>query len=220
MSSLDEGRRTGLTLDRGRYYFVLNVPKHLYGKVLGRSGQPVRQVRQALRTADGAVAKRKAFELKDAKPAKWQLLDMGDEVLADQRYEAAMRIAERDYFPSDALLSRSFQDILKRMQAAAGAPEAPDPSYVTDAFFGGVPPALPPLRAVMEEHFALTKTKHLRKSDKQRHLRRPRARAVSHFGKAVPQRSSSHIDRSYPMIPIGFLNHSSAPIAAGAALRQ
>ena len=133
----------GRTLDRGRYYFVLNVPKHLYGKVLGRSGQPVRQVRQALRTADGAVAKRKAFELKDAKPAKWQLLDMGDEVLADQRYEAAMRIAERDYFPSDELLSRSFQDTLKRMQAAAGAPEAPEPSYVTDAVLGSVTNAIP-----------------------------------------------------------------------------
>lgn len=42
----------GLTLDRGRYYWVKNVPKHIYGKVLGRHGQPVRQIRQALRTAD------------------------------------------------------------------------------------------------------------------------------------------------------------------------
>ena len=67
----------GRTLDRGRYYFVLNVPKHLYGKVLGRSGQPVGQVRQALRTADGAIAKRKAFELQDAKRAKWQLFGHG-----------------------------------------------------------------------------------------------------------------------------------------------
>lgn len=32
----------GLTLDRGRYYFVLNVPKELYGKILEPNGAPLR----------------------------------------------------------------------------------------------------------------------------------------------------------------------------------
>lgn len=54
----------GLTLDRGRYYFVLNVPKHLFGRVLGQGGRPVRQVRQALRTADLSV--------RDARRLSWK----------------------------------------------------------------------------------------------------------------------------------------------------
>jgi len=53
----------GLALDRGRYYFVINVPDHLFGKILSRSGQPVRQIRQAFKIADLTVAKRRAFEV-------------------------------------------------------------------------------------------------------------------------------------------------------------
>jgi len=96
----------GLTLDRGRYYFVLNVPKHLFGKVLGKSGQPVRQIRQALRTADLTVAKRKAIELEDLKRAEWQLLDLGQDALAYKKYQAAKHVSKShgfDYVPSDVL---------------------------------------------------------------------------------------------------------------------
>ena len=59
------GCRVGLTLDRGRYYFVMNVPKQLCGKVLGNSGQSVRQIRHALRTTEQSAAKRKTFELEE-----------------------------------------------------------------------------------------------------------------------------------------------------------
>ena len=55
----------GLTLDRGRYYFVLNVPKELYGKILGPNGAPVRQIRTALKTSDKTMANRKSFEFKE-----------------------------------------------------------------------------------------------------------------------------------------------------------
>ncbi|WP_299737001.1 DUF6538 domain-containing protein [uncultured Roseobacter sp.] len=83
----------GLTLGRGRYYFVMNVPKHLFGNVLGKTGQPVRQVRQALRTADLSVAKRKAFELEELKRSEWHLLEMGEEALAHEKFAAARRMA-------------------------------------------------------------------------------------------------------------------------------
>ena len=112
----------GLTLDRGRYYFVLNVPKHLFGKVLGKSGQPVRQIRQALRTADLTVAKRKAIELEGLKRAEWQLLDLGQDALAYKKYQAAKHVSKShgfDYVPSDVLLNRSFEENLPRLLAAA-----------------------------------------------------------------------------------------------------
>ncbi|MEL6551454.1 MAG: DUF6538 domain-containing protein [Pseudomonadota bacterium] len=157
----------GLTLDRGRYYSVMNVPKHLYGKVLGKSGQPVRQVRQALRTADLSVAKRKAQEVEDLKLAEWRLLEIGEEPLAHEKYEAAKRAAESrgfDYIPADILLRRSFQENLPRLLAAAGTDAEPTPPNLTQALLGGVEVALPPLEVVLEEYIELTKTKHLRKS--------------------------------------------------------
>lgn len=189
----------GLTLDRGRYYFVLNVPKDLLGKVRGKSGQPVRQVRQALRTADLTVAKRKAFELEEIKRAEWQLLALGDEALAHQKFEAAKRMAESrgfDYIPSDLLLKGSFQENLPRLLAAAGTDKNPTSPEVVEAILGGVKAAYPPLDKVLEEFIDLTKTKHLRKSDRQRHLwKLPRLRAVSNFKTAVPRRANTGVDK-------------------------
>ncbi|KJZ20078.1 DUF6538 domain-containing protein [Loktanella sp. S4079] len=114
----------GLTLDLGRYYFVLNVPKELFGKVVGRNGQPVRQIRQALKTADRSVAKRKAFALEELKRAEWRLLRLGEGALAYQKYEAAKQISEShgfEYIPSDLLLQRSFQGNLPRLKAVPQA---------------------------------------------------------------------------------------------------
>ncbi|MEL7213268.1 MAG: tyrosine-type recombinase/integrase [Pseudomonadota bacterium] len=189
----------GLTLDRGRYYFVMNVPKHLLGKVLGKSGQPVRQVRQALRTADLSVAKRKAFELEELKRSEWHMLELGEEALAHEKYAAAKKMAEShgfDYVPSDMLLQRTFEENLPRLLAAAAAMSEPTPPEVGEAILGGAQIALPPLRIVFEEFIDLTKTRHLRKSERQRHLwRLPRERAVSNFEKAVPKRVKAGIDR-------------------------
>ncbi len=189
----------GLTLDRGRYYFVKNVPNHLFGKVLGKSGKPVRQIRQALRTADLSVAKRKAFELEELKTTEWHLLGLGEKALAHEKYAAAKQMAESrgfDYVPSDVLLRRSFAENLPRMLAAAGTDEQPTPPEVSDAILGAVEVALPPLRAVLQEFIELTKTKHLRKSERQRHLwRLPRERAVANFETAVPGKAKTGIDR-------------------------
>mgnify|MGYP000273890409 CR=1 FL=1 len=161
----------GITLDRGRYYFVLNVPNHLYGKVLGRNGKPVRQIRSALRTTDLSVAKRKAFELEELKRAEWQLLAVGEHTQAHEKYLAAKRIAENhgfDYRSSEDLLQRSFEANLPRMMAAAGIGGNAQPKEVVDALLGGVEIVLPNLRTVLGEYIELTKTRHLRKSDKQR----------------------------------------------------
>lgn len=87
-----------LTLDRGQSYFVMNVAKHLFGKVLWRAGQPVQQ---ALRTTDLSVAKLKAFELEGLKRSKWRLREMGEEALAHEKFAAAKRMAEsRGFTPT------------------------------------------------------------------------------------------------------------------------
>lgn len=96
---------------------------------------------------------------------------------------------------SDVLLQRSFRENLPRLMEAAGTERDPTPPAVADAILGGVALALPPLRTVLTEFIALTKTKHLRKSDRQRHLwRLPRERAVSYFEKALPKFARHGID--------------------------
>ena len=90
--------------------FVLNVPKDLLGKVRGKSGQPVRQVRKALRTVDMTVAKRKAFELEEIKRTEWQLLALGDEALTHQKFEAAKWTAERRGFVARGGIKRCRHD--------------------------------------------------------------------------------------------------------------
>ena len=189
----------GITLDRGRYYFVMNVPKHLFGKVLGKNRQPVKQIRQALQTADLSVAKRKAFELEELKRAEWQFLALGEEALAYEKYQAAKQISEAhgfDYVPSEVLLKRTFDENLPRLMAAAGTVCSHQPPEVVEALLGSVNVALPPLRKVLQEYAELTKTRHLRKSDQQRHLWwLPRERAVSNFERAVPKRRATGIDK-------------------------
>ena len=211
----------GLTLDRGRYYFVKNVPNHLFGKVLGQSGKPVRQIRQALRTADLSVARRKAFELEELKTTEWHLLELGEKALAHEKYAAAKQMAESrgfDYVPSDVLLRRSFAENLPRLLAAAGTEAQPTPPQVADAILGGVEVALPPLRVILQEFVDLTKTKHLRKSDRQKHLwRLPRERAVSNFEKAVPAKAKTGVDRITREDALAFRAWWDARIAAGEA---
>lgn len=94
------------------------------------------------------------------------------------------------------LLKRSFQENIPRLLAASGTRSKPTAPDVRDALLGGVDVALPPLRKVWEEFSELTKTKRLRKSDRQKHLwALPRARAVANFEKAVPKRAKASIDR-------------------------
>ena len=98
--------------------------------------------------------------------------------------------------PSEVLLNRSFEENLPRLLAAAGTSHKPQPPEVAEAILGGAEVALPPLRVVLEDYVDLTKTRHMRKSDKQRHLwRLPREQAVANFEKAVPKRQSAGIDK-------------------------
>lgn len=211
----------GLTLDRGRYYFVLNVPKELYGKILGPNGTPVRQIRTALKTSDKTVAKRKAFELEELKRAEWQLLALGQEDLAYQKYEAAKEVAKShgfDYVPADMLLSRGFEANLSRLKVIAQNPNTPAPLEVTQALLGDVPVAYPPLSKVLDEYMSLVQTKHLRKSERQKHLwKLPRHRAVDHFFKAVPERKRSGVDQITRDDALKFRDWWAKRIAAGTA---
>ena len=50
----------GITCDRGWYYWVKRVPKRYAGLVRGADGQPVGQLRVALRTDSLSEAKKKA----------------------------------------------------------------------------------------------------------------------------------------------------------------
>ena len=61
---------------------------------------------------------------------------------------------------------------------------------------GGVDVALPPLRIVFQEFVELTKTKRIRKSDRQRRLWfLPRERAVGNFETALPRCAQAGIDK-------------------------
>ncbi|WP_227269543.1 hypothetical protein [Roseobacter weihaiensis] len=153
------------------------------------------------------------------KRAEWHLLELGEEALAHEKFAAAKRMAESrgfDYVPSDILLRRSFEENLPRLMAAAGTETQPTPPEVAKAILGGVEVALPPLREVLQEFIALTKTKHMRKSDRQRHLwRLPRERAVSNFEKAVPRRAKAGIDRITREDALAFRAWWAARIEAG-----
>ncbi len=80
--------------------------------------------------------------------------------------------------------------------AAAGPAPRPTPADVAESILGGVEPALPSPRVVLAEFIDLTKTKPLRKSDRQPHLwRLPQERAVANFEKALAKRADWGIDK-------------------------
>ena len=130
--------------------------------------------------SDLSVARRKAFELEELKTTEWHLLEVGEKALAHEKYAAAKQMAESrgvDYVPSDVLLRRLF----------AGTAAQPTPPEVADAILSGVEAALSPLCFILQEFIELTKIKHLRMSDRQKHLwRLPRERAVANIEKALP----------------------------------
>ena len=126
------------------------------------------------------------------------MLELGDSAPAHETYEAAKRTVESrgfDYVASDVLLQRSFQENLPRVMAAAGTQTAPDPPAVADALLDAAALAMPPLGTDLTEFTALTKTKHMRKSNGQRHLwRLPRERVIANFEKALQRLVHQRID--------------------------
>ncbi|WP_299737003.1 hypothetical protein [uncultured Roseobacter sp.] len=118
--------------------------------------------------------------------------------------------------PSDILLRRTFEENLPRLMAEAGSAAMLTPPEVEESILGGVEVALPPLLEVLQEFIELTKTKHVRKSDRQRHLWHvPRERAMSNFEKAVPRRAKAGIDRITRDDALAFRAWWAARIEAG-----
>lgn len=176
----------GIVRDRGRYYWVKRVPKRFAGLVRGADGQPVSQVRQALHTDSEAEAKIKAAQVEAARLAEWEAMAAGDAGSARQHYQAARKLAQArgfPYVPMPALEEGNLADLVDRLRSltdgAAGAMASRD---VSEAVLGAVPEVLPDINEVLGEYYDLTRTRHLKKSEAQRHKwKLPRERAVRNF---------------------------------------
>lgn len=83
---------------------------------------------QALRVADLSVAKRKAIEVEDRIRTQWHLLELGEDALAYEQFQAAKSVAECrgfDYVPSEILLRRSFKaNVPRRLAASRQLPQS------------------------------------------------------------------------------------------------
>lgn len=175
----------GVTLDRGRFYWVKRVPKRYLGLVVGDDGKPVTQVRAALHTDSRAEANRKAKQVEAARLAEWEALLHGDTVAAHRHYDAAKRLAAArgfEYVPIADLAGGDVAALVERVLAlakAGGGLEAPE---VAAAVLGTVPAAYPTLPLMLSEYAKLVETRHVQKSDAQWHRwKLPRERAVANF---------------------------------------
>lgn len=188
----------GIVKDRGRYYWVKRVPKRFFGLVRGKDGQAVTQVRQALHTDSKAEAQAKAAQVEVAKMAEWEAIAAGDSKSARKHFEAARKLAEArgfQYRTLDALLNAPMNEVLDRVQTL-GSQDNLEAREVVQAVLGTVPVILPDLRGVLEEYFDLTKTRHLDKSDAQKHRwALSKQRAVRYFLTAVLPTHSPPIDQ-------------------------
>lgn len=175
--------------DRGRYYWVKRVPKRFAGLVRGADGQPVSQVRQALHTDSLPEAKIKAAQVEAARLAEWEAMAAGDSGSARQHYEAARKLAQArgfPYTPMPLLTEGDITELVTRVLSLAEGGRLTASPAVTEAVLGRVPEVLPSLPEVLTEYYDLTKTRHLQKSEGQRHKwKLPRERAVKNFVKVT-----------------------------------
>lgn len=192
----------GIVKDRGRYYWVKRVPKRFAGLVVGKDGKPVTQVRQALHTDSKVEAQAKAAQVEVARMAEWEALAMGDSGSARAHFEMAQRLAQVrgfQYQTLSTLLEAPMDEVLERVKDVQkprieGKPiENP---AVIKAVLGAVPNVLPNLSGVLNEYFDLTKTRHLRKSEAQKHRWiLSKRRAVENFLAATFPKNSPPIDQ-------------------------
>lgn len=175
----------GVTLDRGRYYWVKRVPKRYIGLVVGDDGRPVSQVRVALHTDSKSEAAGKAKQVEAARLAEWEALLHGDATSAARHYEAARRLAAArgfDYVSLADLASGDLSQLVARVLALAKAGGAVETPEVAAAILGAVPPVFPTMPLMLDEYIKLVDTRHVQKSDAQRHRwKLPRQRAVANF---------------------------------------
>ena len=178
----------GITKDRGRYYWVKRVPKRYVGVVRGVDGQPVKQVRVALRTDSESEARKKAVMVEEARFAEWEALLAGDAGAAREHYLSAKRLAETRsfaYVPAAKLAAGDIEELVRRVLSLQEGGRLASPA-VAAAVLGTVPEVLPTLTEVLDEFVKLTRTRHVQKSDAQRHKwLLPRKRAVANFLTAV-----------------------------------
>lgn len=175
----------GITKDRGRWYWVKRVPKRYLGVVLGADGHSVKQVRVALRTDSESEARRKAVAVEEARIAEWEALLSGDGPGARAHYLASRSLAEVrgfTYVPVQKLAEGELDELVKRVLSLQDDKGNLASRAVAEAVLGTVPEVLPGLSEVLGEYIALTRTRHLQKSDAQKHKwLLPRKRAVANF---------------------------------------
>lgn len=175
----------GVVKKRGHYYWVKRVPKRYQGVVFGTDSKPVQQVRQALHTDSKTLALKKATQVEAARIAEWESALQGRPKDARMHYLAAKELAESHGFAYRQLheiLTDNLDELIPRVEAALGPRDAMAPDVVTEALLGAIPPVLPTMAGVLEEFIERTKTRHLKKSDAQKHRwKLPRTRAVNNF---------------------------------------
>lgn len=183
----------GIVLNRGRYYWVKRVPKRYQGLVVGVTGKPVVQVRQALYTDSKLEAQSKASQVEAARLAEWEALRLGDSESARKNYLTARKLAEArglSYKPIDDLAAGDIVDLVNRVLSLADGRSLTEPAAVTKAILGAAPETLPTLSEILDDYYSLTRTRHLQKSDAQKHRwKLPRERAVRNFLKVTGRKN-------------------------------
>ncbi|WP_227271213.1 DUF6538 domain-containing protein [Roseobacter weihaiensis] len=178
----------GITNDRGRYYFVMRVPKRFKGIVCGKDGKPVSQVRQALHTDSRDEANAKAKQVEAAFLAQWEALAAGDGEAAHKHYTNARKIASAHgftYRQIDDLNTGDLQELLKRLLSLREGESVKAPE-VRSAIMGAVPAVTPNLMEVFEEYRDLTAVDRREKSEAQaKRWEQLRRHAVEVFNKVI-----------------------------------
>lgn len=201
----------GIVLDRGYYYWVKRIPKRYRGIVKGANGQPVSQVRAALHTDSRREAEEKAAKVEAERMAEWEAMLAGDAGSAARHYAAARDLAAKkgySYVTAGALSEGDLQEIVRRVLAMAGDKGLEATPAITAAILGAVPVAHPTFPEVLAEYYELTRTRHLQKSDAQRHRWKiPHDRAVRDFVEVTSKRDA--LDRPIA-VPINEITREDA----------
>lgn len=220
----------GITEDRGRWYWVKRVPKRFLGHVRGADGQPVKQVRQALHTDSEAEAKLKAVQVEAARLAEWEAMRAGDVESARKHYEAARNLAQARgfaYKPQADLAAGDILEVVNRVLSLAENGQHTASYAATSAVLGSVAEVLPSLCDVRDEYYELTKTRHLKKTESQKHKwKLPRDRAVKNFLtvingiKADGTPIDLPVNEITPVHTVKFRNWWSARVESGMAIES
>ncbi len=182
----------GITCDRGRWYWVKRIPNRFYGLVLGADGKPVKQVRQALHTADRLEAQIRGSQIEVERLAEWEALAAGNTDSAKRHYEAAQGLARArgySYRLMSEMANSDPKELAERILSVSGSSHSS--RAAARALVGTIDEVLPTLLEMRDDYFEMTKSRHLKKSERQYHRwKLPRNRAVKNFIDVVSQRDA------------------------------